>query len=143
MALFFLWPSPGLEFYLMYRKDTEHLYHAFVYSLVSYFFPVSILMVYWMLDTQCLNGGSNFFFSLLFRPTKFRMYVWWLFVEKLCVYTCEKSPPPHFRKPPVVTHIPFFILHAKWRHVGVSLPDQFPQKQLYTTLPLTTCIIKI
>ena len=26
----------------LYRNDTEHLYHAFVYSPVSHFFPVSI-----------------------------------------------------------------------------------------------------
>ena len=40
----------------------------------------------------------------------------------------KQSTPPHFKKPPAVTHVLFFKLHAKWRHVGESLPDQFPQK---------------
>ena len=38
-----------------YRKDTEHLYHAFVYSLVSHFFPVSILQCIHCLLHQTLE----------------------------------------------------------------------------------------
>ena len=34
-----------------------------------------------------------------------------------------------------ITHILFFKLHEKWRHVGESLLDQFPQKkQMYTSM---------
>ena len=40
----------------------------------------------------------------------------------------QKSTSPHSGKPPAITHVPFFKLHAKWRHVDASLFDQFPQK---------------
>ena len=62
-----------LDFDLMF-EDTEHLYHAFMYSLVSHFFPVSIqylqcihcLLLYFMLNKPhiIVSIVSNFYMKL-------------------------------------------------------------------------------
>ena len=39
----------------------------------------------------------------------------------------NQSTAPHSRKLPASTSY-LFKLYAKWRHISVSLPDQFPQK---------------
>ena len=53
----------------------------------------------------------------------------------------QLNTPPHYGKSPAVTHIPFFKLRVKWRHIGTSLPDQFT-RPLFTTTEQTASSLK-
>ena len=66
--------SPGGGFWIGHHKDTEHLYHAFVYSLVTLFFPVSIHYL------QCIHHLLHQTLEIFNRHNnqKLKVQPWWL-----------------------------------------------------------------